>query len=191
MTVPVVLAIAGAIGLFLGILGGGIKAKEVEIPAVSNRSRYLVGFLGLVLIGMAIWLSTVNSVPTTEYTVATKVIITATSIPPLPTPTAINIIEATISRSKVNGWSLGETTEVNVNKCLDEHGKVLAPFIYFKKGDTIPKGVLLATSFWVDGGNHWNQFPVKPICVYNDWGLFESTDAFQATSSGDYLRIVP
>jgi len=57
MTVPVVLAIAGVVSLLVGVLGGGIKAKEIEIPTVPPIARVISSVLGLILIGFAIWLS--------------------------------------------------------------------------------------------------------------------------------------
>lgn len=57
MTVPVVLAIAGVIILLVGVLGGGIKAKEIEIPTVPTIGRILMSICGLILIAISIWLS--------------------------------------------------------------------------------------------------------------------------------------
>lgn len=184
MTVPVVLAIAGVVALFLGIWGGGIKAKEIEIPPAPPKARLIVGIVGFVFIGISIWLSIPNAsnLQTPPFENPTSAI---------PSPTAINGAEANISRSQIDKWTLGETTEANVYICLDENSKMSAPEIYFNKGEIVPKGVLLATGFWGDGGAHWNQMPVKPICVYNDWGLFESTSEFQSIGSGGYRRIVP
>ena len=184
MTVPVVLAIAGVVALFLSISGGGIKAKEIIIPPTPRSARIIVGIIGLVFIGISIWLS----IPSSDNS-QPKPFEFPTSV--IPTPTAINSTEAVVTRSQVDEWTLGETTETNVYNCLDRSGKLPAPEISVEKGDTVPKGGLLATLFWVDGGAHWNELPVKPICVYNDWGLFETTDEFQAISGGGYRRIVP
>jgi len=184
MTVPVVLAIAGVVALFLGVWGGGIKAKEIEIPPAPPKARVIVGVVGLVFIGISIWLSTPTSTGSQQVSLENP----TSSVP---TPTAVSVIGATVTRSQVNEWTLGETTEANVYGCLDKSGKLPAPEISFNKGDTVPKGALVAILFWVDGGAHWDKFPVKPICVYNDWGLFESTDNFQAINAGGYRRIVP
>lgn len=56
-SVAVVFAIAGIIALFLSILGGGIKVKEVEIPHSPPKSRVIVGTIGVVFIGISLWLS--------------------------------------------------------------------------------------------------------------------------------------
>ncbi len=184
MTVPVVLAIAGVAALFFSVWGRGFTAKDVNFPDPPPTARLTLGFAGLVFLGISIWLS-IPKISNTEpqaFEFPTSTI---------PTPTAINSTEAVVSRSQVDEWTLGETTEANVYNCLDRSGKLPAPEIGVEKGDTVPKGVLLATLFWVDGGAHWNQLPVKPICVYNDWGLFETTDEFQAISGGGYRRIVP
>jgi hypothetical protein len=57
MDVPVVLAIAGVVALLIGFLGGGIRAKEIEIPSIPTLARVVVSVGGLFLIGVAIWLS--------------------------------------------------------------------------------------------------------------------------------------
>ena len=41
MDVPVVLAIAGVIALLIGFLGGGFKAKEIEIPSIPTALQVL------------------------------------------------------------------------------------------------------------------------------------------------------
>ncbi len=55
MTVEVVLAIAGVVALLTGILGGGIKAKEVEIPSIRTSIRVASTVVGVILIALSIW----------------------------------------------------------------------------------------------------------------------------------------
>lgn len=57
MTVPVILAIAGVVALLVGILGGGIKAKEIEISALSNSSRIIASVLGVIFIILSVIMS--------------------------------------------------------------------------------------------------------------------------------------
>lgn len=57
MTLPVVLAIAGSIALLVGLFGGGVKAKEIEVPKISALPRISSSLVGILLIGVAIWLS--------------------------------------------------------------------------------------------------------------------------------------
>ncbi len=70
MTVPIVLAIAGVVTFLIGVLGGGVKAKEIVIPSVAPSIRIILSVAGLALIGVAIWLSlpstTDNSPTATE-----------------------------------------------------------------------------------------------------------------------------
>src|SRR5215211_3551970 len=54
--VPVVFAIAGVVFLFLGVLGGGIEVNKIKIPPVPPIVRIMVGTVGVVLIGVSIWL---------------------------------------------------------------------------------------------------------------------------------------
>jgi hypothetical protein len=57
MTVPVVLTIAGFIAILMGILGGGVKAKEIEIPSISLLGRGIVILVGFFFLGLGLWLS--------------------------------------------------------------------------------------------------------------------------------------
>lgn len=56
MTVSVVFAVAGVIALLVGIVGGGIKAKEIEVPPIPGRVRIITIIVGLALIGATVWL---------------------------------------------------------------------------------------------------------------------------------------
>ncbi len=106
-------------------------------------------------------------------------------------PTAVEGTEATVTRSEVDKWSIGETSVKKVQICLEEAHNRPVPYHSYDKGETIPSNALIATGFWFDGGVHWNQLPVKPICINGDWGLFESTGKFQAPGPGSYWRIIP
>lgn len=57
MNLPVIFAIAGCAALLVGLFGGGVKAKEIVIPKISTLPRILSSVAGLVLIGIAIWVS--------------------------------------------------------------------------------------------------------------------------------------
>jgi hypothetical protein len=57
MDVPVVLAIAGVVALLIGFLGGGIRARELEIPSIPTPARVIVSLGGMIFLGLAIWLS--------------------------------------------------------------------------------------------------------------------------------------
>jgi hypothetical protein len=103
MTVPVVLAIAGVVALFLGVWGGGIKAKEIEIPPTPPKARLFVGVLGVVFIGISIWLSVlpspgtqsgVSESPTPTDVIVVGVIDTQSPVP-TNTPTPTNTLAAT------------------------------------------------------------------------------------------------
>jgi hypothetical protein len=57
MSVPVVISIIGGIALLIGMVGGGIKAKEVEIPPINARARVFFTITGIVLLTIAALLS--------------------------------------------------------------------------------------------------------------------------------------
>jgi hypothetical protein len=89
MTVPVVLAIAGVFSLLVGVLGGGIKAKEIEIPSMPTAARLLSSIGGLALIGIAIWLSSPGTIPVPPPTESPEAAPPATeTAEPSPTATA-------------------------------------------------------------------------------------------------------
>ncbi|HEY9526797.1 MAG TPA: VCBS repeat-containing protein [Anaerolineales bacterium] len=75
LTVQLILAIAGCIALLIGLFGGGVKAKEIEVPKISASARIFSILVGAVLIGIAIRLPnppqtpeppTATSIPATE-----------------------------------------------------------------------------------------------------------------------------
>jgi hypothetical protein len=57
ITLQIVLAIAGSVALLVGLFGGGVKAKEIEVSKLSPVSRMFSIFIGIVMIGAATWLS--------------------------------------------------------------------------------------------------------------------------------------
>jgi uncharacterized protein DUF1349 len=71
MTLPIVLAITGSIALLIGLFGGGVKAKEIEVPKIPVGSRILSGLVGAILIWTAMRLS--NSLPTANVLIATPI----------------------------------------------------------------------------------------------------------------------
>jgi hypothetical protein len=71
MSVPIVLSIAGVIILLIGIMGGGIKAKEIEIPPIPAKVRIIASLVGVILIWIAIWQSSIIGQPSPTQTEAT------------------------------------------------------------------------------------------------------------------------
>lgn len=63
ITLPIILAIAGCMALLIGLFGGGVKAKEIEVPTLARGARILSSLLGIVLIRTAIRLSFPYSTP--------------------------------------------------------------------------------------------------------------------------------
>ncbi|HEY5731146.1 MAG TPA: hypothetical protein VIS72_13920 [Anaerolineales bacterium] len=56
MTVPIVLALIGGVALLIGLFGGGVKAKEIEIPKIPGWSRLFSAVFGIILLGVSVWL---------------------------------------------------------------------------------------------------------------------------------------
>src|SRR5215467_8088918 len=95
MTLPMILTVAGCIALLVGLFGGGVKAKEIEVPKISTWPRIFSSVSGIVLIWIGMRLSLL---PDSSAVIPTATIPpgipTATLIPPTLTlvpPTATNI----------------------------------------------------------------------------------------------------
>jgi hypothetical protein len=84
ITLQIVLAIAGSIALLAGLFGGGIKAKEIEVPKISMWARIFSSLVGVALIWTAI--QHPNSSPSTESPTAIPIpTVQTVSDPILPT----------------------------------------------------------------------------------------------------------
>ena len=66
MTLPIVLAIAGSVALLVGLFGGGVKAKEIEVPKISPASRIFSILMGVAMIGVATRLTFPNILPSPD-----------------------------------------------------------------------------------------------------------------------------
>lgn len=64
MTLPIVLTVAGCIALLVGLFGGGMKAKEIEVPKISIVPRIFSSAIGIALIWTGISLPPSNLSPT-------------------------------------------------------------------------------------------------------------------------------
>jgi hypothetical protein len=113
MTVSVVFAIAGVIALLFGIVGGGIKAKEIEIPLLPVRARLITIFVGAMLIGFTIWLESNQTIPTTP---TSTIAATSTSPSDTTSPLATSQVLPTVSQRIIfeedfsandKGWTEG------------------------------------------------------------------------------------
>gem|GEM_PF-6555128 len=99
LTLQIVLAIAGCVALLAGLFGGGIKAKELEVPRISASARLFSSLVGMLLIGVAIQLPslapqapepTPTPIPSVPQSI-TSVLPTATDVPTaMPTNTPTN-----------------------------------------------------------------------------------------------------
>jgi hypothetical protein len=57
MGIEAILTIVGGVALLVGIFGGGVKAKEIEVPPIHTGLRVVSALTGIVLIVIAIFLS--------------------------------------------------------------------------------------------------------------------------------------
>jgi hypothetical protein len=63
---PTTIFVAGALGLAVAILGGGITVKEITIPQVNWLARAISGCAGCVFILLALWYGLFNQVTAKE-----------------------------------------------------------------------------------------------------------------------------
>jgi hypothetical protein len=84
MNPPTVLIIAGCIALLVGLFGGGVKAKEIEVPKISILPRIFSSVIGISLIwvGTTIFTQTDKTSPIPTETAAP---VTVVVDPPSPT----------------------------------------------------------------------------------------------------------
>lgn len=124
MTVPIILAIIGGIALLIGLFGGGVKAKEIEIPKIPGWPRLFSAGVGVILLGISVWLysspppavvatltppatSPELNINTPMWTATQPVPDTPTTEPLLPTETPIPL-EVSFEASE---------TSINAGKC--------------------------------------------------------------------------
>jgi hypothetical protein len=117
MTVSVVFAIAGVIAILFGIVGGGIKAKEIEIPSLPTKVRIVTTTMGVILISITLWLESNNNaqISPTPTTTLTTLSVTTTSTETLQVasgiPTAQTILFQEDFGSNDLGWKEGEFSD--------------------------------------------------------------------------------
>lgn len=113
--------------------------------------------------------------------------------PPVLLPTSLppSLCPDFVSRSVVQSWTIGATDVAIVDaKVANFNNYRTYPRGNFVKGDKIPAGVVVATSF--DGaGRSWNEFPVQPLVHRGNYGLFESLAEYIAPYEGACISIVP
>jgi hypothetical protein len=192
MSEGIIIALITAAGSLVGAIAGNFINARATIMAASikngrtqsdesspSRTQWRLGgaLLGGIIVLAGLWF--LGLLPSSS------------SVSSNPTPTAVAGTEAIVTRSEIDKWSLGETTVEKVQICLEEAHNRPVPYHSYDKGEIIPSNALIASGFWFDGGVHWNQLPVKPVCINGDWGLFESTGEFQAPGPGSYWRIIP
>jgi hypothetical protein len=112
MELPAILAIIGGIALLVGILGGGVEAKEIKIPSMSRQARNVSTVLGLVLIGTAIFTyifkpSSLQAGPTTPLASSTTII--ASQIPVVSPIVSTNQV-ATVTQVKESPTSISTSS---------------------------------------------------------------------------------
>jgi hypothetical protein len=147
MTLPIVFAIAGSIALLIGLFGGGVKAKEIEVPKISLLSRILSSLIGVALIAVAIRLSVTNPSESPEPT--PQPLIEATAELPTKTPvdrsvpTPTNIPTKTPTNTPAN-TPTNTPTSAQYDLCKSIVGKSIAVDANSYQGIIGSSGISLA-----------------------------------------------
>lgn len=100
MTLPTILAMAGCIALLVGLFGGGIKVREVEVPKINTFPRISSTIFGMVLIGLAVSMS-LSPASASQQPAETST--------PAPQPTATLTPSITPETSSLISWSVDPT----------------------------------------------------------------------------------
>jgi hypothetical protein len=96
-TVPSIIAVIGGIALLAGLFGG-LEAQQLKVAPLPRSLRFVSGFIGIALVGVAVWLSLSSAPPppsgaTTSTpappAVPTTAPLSSTAIPIPTTPTQI------------------------------------------------------------------------------------------------------
>jgi len=183
MTVSVVFAIAGVIALLFGIIGGGIKAREVEIPHLPVAVRVVTVILGLAFLGATVWLEGNRAlarepVPTQQVvtlspastppndptaTVTSTPILAQTDTPTPPSENAdLEILYSKLYKAKTWNLVLQEPFDNNDNNWTlwntEDNQKTITT--------QIDQGVLLLRLQAKGASQHWE---IAPVSTYSDF----------------------
>lgn len=135
MDVPTIVVILGAALLVIAISGGGITFKEVSFPKVSNRLRFILAPLGilLVILGVILWIKPgwLTAPPATE-TPASLSTSTSASAPdpavePAKAPDAVC--------DEFDTYAFGWPTENQLNDVVVEQAHGQFRIAYYKPGE--------------------------------------------------------
>jgi hypothetical protein len=155
MTLQIVLAIAGSVALLAGLFGGGIKAKEIEVPKITMWARIFSSLVGVALIGVAIRLP--NTPPSPES-------ITATPVPAVQTvsvsdpilPTAITPTDVPPDKPTDTPTQTPTDTRAPSPTLTPEPGPEIIPF-----GEPGNPGSLNRPFAWQPGNSSTNAYSLS------------------------------
>ena len=88
-----------------------------------------------------------------------------------------------VAMSTVDSWRIGETDAKTVDAYVKQFNTYQQPGSTFAKGDLIPAGAIIATSFDISG-QFYATFDVKPIVNRGNYGIFKTTREYPAPNEG-------
>jgi N-acetylneuraminic acid mutarotase len=155
MDLPAILAIIGGIALLVGILGGGVEAKEIKIPSISRQARNLSTVSGIVLIGISIFTYLFKPLNLQEVQEANPLTPTAFSN----TSIATQVISQTSTQTFPLTWDIvyksPKLARQGMMASYDYQRQVVVMFGGVGKSET-NKDILLSET-WEYDGNSWYQ----------------------------------
>jgi hypothetical protein len=104
----------------VGLFGGGVKAKEIEVPKISNLARVFSVLIGVVMLGVAIWLSfpapsdETTPTPITDVPMAPKPMIVEVTADPTAIPPGASTVIRVEVLSAPNSPIEGATVRIQV-----------------------------------------------------------------------------
>jgi regulation of enolase protein 1 (concanavalin A-like superfamily) len=154
LTLQIVLAIAGSVALLIGLFGGGVKAKEIEVPKISVGPRILSSLVGIALIAMAIRLP--YFAPPAESTPIPMEDPAPSTVEEFPPPTSPTSHPTDPSIDAPNMWTATQTpadTPIFTPNATEEPAPEVIPF-----GSLGNPGLLNAAFGWQAGGSTVNTY---------------------------------
>ena len=148
--VPVVLAIVGGVALLLGVLGGGIEAEKIKIPSLPLIVRIIAGTIGVILIGVSIWLYSSTAIKGQQTTVAA---VPATGLEAELAKANIVLSEVPDKSSQVSQWLLSDPQYQTMAQ------SILSALAGKRVRDPIPLDVITSKYRVALGGTEGTNFP--------------------------------
>lgn len=92
-----------------------------------------------------------------------------------------------VPESVVRDLKLSDTTSLTIDECVDkmnEYGEA----VYVDKNDSMPGSVVAVIDF-DEVYKVWDIYPVEPLCIEGNYGIFHVIDTFEVPNEAEYWDI--